>query len=143
MVSFARTSGPYAGWCEVCVDTLLKRCRGCGDLMPKGRDLYCGIACRVKSNCSGTEDPLGCWLWKGAMRGNGYGVIRVRTGAGQSIISTPGRAMFSAFQDVPAGMAVVPTCKNRSCCNFLHLTLKRQSRGLMMPVATGATFRAA
>ena len=142
LISFARAEGPYADWCQVCADNLLKRCRGCGGLMPKTQEQYCGIACRVRTHCSGTENPFGCWLWTGATRGNGYGVIRIRVGRGQSIISTPQRAMFSAYEEIPEGFSVIPTCKVKACCNPLHLKLKAGSGSLPLSPQTGPTFRA-
>lgn len=59
----------------------------------------------------------GCWLWKLAKDGGGYGIgtLKGRT-------CRPHRLAYEAFVgEIPQGMMVCHTCDVRHCCNPDHL----------------------
>lgn len=132
-VSFSRSLGPFAGWCEICAADLLKPCRGCGaPIERKGRMRYCSIPCQIKASCTGTEDPDGCWTWNGAVRDNGYGVVRVRLPSGRLTLRSPARAMFAAtYGEVPNAFSVLQRCGTKNCCQPKHLRLAVQQLELV------------
>lgn len=86
----------------------------------------------------------GCWPWIGATLANGYGVFFVGTGN-----TTAHRASYrianGALKD---GLVIDHLCRNRSCCNPLHLeevtsrenTLRGDKGRLHVKCANGHTF---
>lgn len=61
--------------------------------------------------------PLtGCWHWAGPRAGEGYGAFRI----GKVMYSH--RYAYAAIHgDVPAGLHIDHLCRNRNCCNPMHL----------------------
>lgn len=65
----------------------------------------------------------GCWIWTGCSNGKGYGHYFVRraqdSGARMKLAH---RISFETLVgSVPAGLDLDHLCRNRSCCNPLHL----------------------
>lgn len=66
-----------------------------------------------------TTKVRGCWVWQGAMTGNGYGAISVK---GRTIGAHV--ASYNAFAgNVPKGMHLDHLCRNRACVNPGHLEI--------------------
>jgi len=63
---------------------------------------------------------FGCWIWKGATLDNGYGVIgRSDRDLGTRLVH---RIMYEdAFGKIPDDLQIDHLCRNRACCNPLHL----------------------
>lgn len=61
-------------------------------------------------------EPGACWLWRGALFTNGYGVVRVGT---QRI--TAHRVALALVRPVPAKAHVIHLCSDKRCCNPAHL----------------------
>lgn len=61
---------------------------------------------------------IGCWLWRGALNGQGYGVTRL---AGAYIYVH--RFMFALYHGRPVrpGYDVHHTCETKACANPTHL----------------------
>lgn len=85
-----------------------------------------------KVNCAGDD----CWLWKGAVSGNGYGLFTVR----EKNISAHRFSYESVVGAIPYGLMVCHSCDNRICVNpshlFLgssrdnHMDMQRKGRGI-------------
>lgn len=97
-------------------------------------------------------DDSGCWLWMGALNGNGYGLISVN-----GVMRATHRVMLAAdlnvsIEDLP-DWRVLQTdhiCKVRRCCNPAHLRLvtpsentrRREPRALVTHCKHGHPFDA-
>lgn len=84
---------------------------------------------RVLSRCE--VDTNGCWIFTGARRPNGYGVVGVATGQ----IDATHRVTYRHFiAEPPEGLDLDHLCRNRACCNPWHLEpvtrLVNANRGL-------------
>lgn len=100
------------------------QCAYCGIPFTRiGNQLYCGVVCQIMSRCSGASHRDRCWVWMGAKRENGYGLVRVKIGRAWQL-RTAARAMYAAhFGEVPRTQSVLQTCGTKNCCNPLHLKL--------------------
>lgn len=66
--------------------------------------------------------PNGCWLWTGAKRPTGYGLVWVGGGTIQAHIAS---LMIAGLPmpDYKAGTVVDHLCRNRACVNPAHLRI--------------------
>lgn len=62
--------------------------------------------------------PLGCWGWRGALNGPGYGVITIKLGQ-QALVHRV--AYTELVGPIPPGHQIDHLCFNRRCCNPAHL----------------------
>ena len=63
------------------------------------------------------EPNSGCWLWLGAINGNGYGNFW----DGVKTISAHRFAYMTFVGPIPDGFELDHKCRVRSCCNPIHL----------------------
>lgn len=107
------------GICERCHEL---GCLFCGRLRGR-KKRYCCMTCQIKAQCDGTDNPDGCWPWRGAVKPNGYGTVHVKV-RGVYTMRAPARVMFSIEHgEVPRTTSVVQKCGTKNCCNPKHLKL--------------------
>ena len=82
---------------------------------------FCSVPCQVKHGCHEASDAPGCWVWAGAERENGYGVVNTEFGT-----MSPARAMYIGVNGKRPknGWPVVNTCGTKNCCNPDHLVVR-------------------
>lgn len=69
----------------------------------------------------------GCWIWQGAKRPSGYGLIGVNQHGKQTVKSTH-RVSYELFVGrIPSGMHVDHLCSTRECVNPKHLRAVTQA----------------
>src|ERR1700761_773896 len=84
-------------------------------------------------------DENGCWIWNGAVSGNGYG-INTRAGKGKRMH----REYYTHFKGpIPEGMHVCHRCDVPRCVNPDHLFLGTNADNMADKVAKGRQTRGA
>lgn len=59
----------------------------------------------------------GCWIWLGGNSGDGYGKVSVN-----GRMKMAHRAVYEIFMGpIPEGLVLDHLCRNRRCCNPLHM----------------------
>ena len=66
------------------------------------------------------SDPAACWVWSGAMDGQGYGHLRAGP-AGAGFVRAHIAAYEHGFGKVPDGLELDHLCRNKLCINPAHL----------------------
>jgi len=87
--------------------------------------LFASILSKVESG------PNRCIVWTGA-KCNGYGLINVakRTGSGKSpsVLRRVHRVVWELLHGpIPGALTIDHRCRNRACCNILHLDVVTQA----------------
>jgi hypothetical protein len=71
---------------------------------------------------SRVERGDGCWLWRGALLPNGYGILRIRARSSSNIYAH--RLAWELVNgEIPAGLFVCHRCDVRNCVRPDHLFL--------------------
>lgn len=85
------------------------------------------------------EPMSGCWLWTGAVKELGYGVIGL--GSRTQGTAKAHRVAYELYKgEIPAGLAVMHTCDNPGCVNPNHLEVGTLSDNMRDCVAKGRNF---
>lgn len=86
----------------------------------------------------GPTDSETCWLWPGAKRADGYGMIAAKchTGGvdhyGWRATSTHRLMWHLTNGPIPAGMVIDHLCSVRACCNPAHLQVITQAENVRL-----------
>ena len=81
-----------------------------------------------------------CWLWAGANKGTGYGMVSLGDHGGRHVKVSAHRLMYSIhFGDIPDGMLVLHSCHNGhlGCVTPWHLSLGTAKENSADMVACG------
>ena len=66
----------------------------------------------------------GCWLYKGGLDTTGYGRVMLKCATPTSVRTTGAvhRVVYAeCVGPIPSGMTLDHLCRNRACCNPLHM----------------------
>jgi hypothetical protein len=73
------------------------------------------------------EPNTGCWLWIGAIKNNGYGVI---AGSDGRLLHAHRLAFALYVGPILQGMDIDHRCRTRACCNPEHLRQATRSQNM-------------
>ena len=83
-------------------------------------DLPVRMQQKIRTQDLGHDTP--CWVWHGATRENGYGVIAKPRGAGQQGLMGSHRYAYELLVGpIPAGHQIDHLCRIRACANPSHM----------------------
>lgn len=82
------------------------------------QDLLPWVRGRVPFLMSRIEQSPDCWLWRGALGTNGYGIVSTGT---RSLRAHRAVWMAHYGKPIPDGMTLDHRCRNRLCVNPRHL----------------------
>lgn len=75
----------------------------------------------------------GCWEWNGALRADGYGILKV-----DGVCDGAHRYSYKLHKgDINDGMVICHTCDNRKCINPDHLFMATQQDNLLDAMEKG------
>jgi hypothetical protein len=96
-----------------------RNCLTCSNLFSRRGSSFCSLKCTILGKVQKIE--RGCWLWKGAVSGDGYGAIKEINSRTQVGVH---RKSYEEFKGkIPVGTFVCHSCDNPLCCNPDHLFL--------------------
>lgn len=76
------------------------------------------VADRLWSRVAVPDDPDACWEFQGAVSNVGYGVI----GCSDNTVTYTHRLAYELLVGpIPEGLHIDHLCRNRRCCNVIHL----------------------
>lgn len=85
------------------------------------------------------EPNSGCWLWTGAVKELGYGVIGL--GRREQGTAKAHRVSYELYKGkIPDGMSILHSCDNPSCVNPAHLSVGTLSDNMRDCVKKGRNF---
>lgn len=93
---------------------------------------------KVDKNCSPVRDLGPCWEWIGAVRSNGYGVIRGDNGR---TLRAHRVSYEMTVGPIPDGLDLRHHCDNRRCVNPAHLAPGTRLENMRDAVERGRTRR--
>lgn len=120
-------------------------CEWCGGLLHRGRR-FCSNSCARREQHSHTSlparfwgkvdtaaGPTGCWLWRGGVSADGYGLFAIKSRANKA-----SRVAWTLTNGpIPPGLLVCHHCDNPPCVNPAHLFLGTNRDNVMDMVRKG------
>jgi hypothetical protein len=84
-------------------------------------------------------DEQGCWVWQRYIHAEGYGYLSATVAGKPRWITAHRYAYLTFVGPIAAGLQLDHLCRNRACCNPLHLEPVRARTNVMRsPIAPAA-----